>query len=342
MEDRRTKITQFFTRRYILFFIGTGFLVLLLLKMNMHVWHRLTMRHLLALTGPYLFSFTLYWLAIKVFQMSGLYGKLLVVLLAGSWYYLSMDFWVYYTYSWLPAHSISFIGKLTDYHLMKFHDRIAIGNLLALETALLVHIVYKYCSFRLRFQLLTMELEVGRLAGRLSKHFVKEWIKIAQHNKLLHRNDTLELFRYIIAVTANRKVKVAIAEEWKQLKVMASCFTDRLMLFKGEEVLLATDWSRSIIAASMLSWFENALNYSPPGTQGQIIMEWTRVNGQLHFQMINYVCRKRSEGHTGEGNKLLRELFAAVLPGAYRIEYREQHAVFSVQLTLLHNYRKAI
>ncbi|MGE8424293.1 MAG: hypothetical protein ACN6PI_15765, partial [Sphingobacterium siyangense] len=222
-----------------------------------------------------------------------------------------------------------------DYHLMQFHNRIMVGNLLALGIAFLVHIVYRFCSFWLRFQLLTMELDAGRLAGRLSRHFVKEWIKIVQYNKLLHRNDTLELFRYIIAVTANRKVKVSIAEEWKQLKVMASCFTDRLMLFKGEEALFATDWSRSIIAASMLSWFENALNYSPQGAQGQIIMEWTRLDGRLHFQMINYVSGKRSEGHTGEGNKLLQELFDAVLPGRYRIEYHEQNAIFSVQLTLL-------
>lgn len=335
MEDRRTQIIQFFTRRYILFFIGTGFLLLLLLKMNIQVWHRLTMRHLLALTGPYLFSFALYWLAIQIFRISGLYGKLLVILLAGSWHYLSMDFWVDYTYSWLPAHGISFAGKLTDYHLMQFHNRIMVGNLLTIGLAAVVHLVYKYCSFRLSFQLLKMRLDTDRLAGRLSMHFVKEWIKIVQHNKLLHRNDTLELFRYINAVTANRKVKVSIAEEWKQLKVMASCFTDRLVLFKGEEVLLAVDWNRSIIAASMLSWFENALNYSPQGAQGQIIMEWTRLDGQLHFQMINYVSGKRSEGHTGVGNKLLQELFDAVLPGTYRIEYHKQNPIFSVQLTLL-------
>ncbi|MGJ1413731.1 hypothetical protein [Sphingobacterium multivorum] len=335
MEDRRTQIIQFFTRRYILFFIGTGFLLLLLLKMNIQVWHRLTMRHLLALTGPYLFSFALYWLAIQIFRISGLYGKLLVILLAGSWHYLSMDFWVDYTYSWLPAHGISFAGKLTDYHLMQFHNRIMVGNLLTIGLAAVVHLVYKYCSFRLSFQLLKIRLDTDRLAGRLSMHFVKEWIKIVQHNKLLHRNDTLELFRYINAVTANRKVKVSIAEEWKQLKVMASCFTDRLVLFKGEEVLLAVDWNRSIIAASMLSWFENALNYSPQGAQGQIIMEWTRLDGQLHFQMINYVSGKRSEGHTGVGNKLLQELFDAVLPGTYRIEYHKQNPIFSVQLTLL-------
>lgn len=335
MEDRRTQIIQFFTRRYILFFIGTGFLLLLLLKMNIQVWHRLTIRHLLALTGPYLFSFALYWLAIQIFRISGLYGKLLVILLAGSWHYLSMDFWVDYTYSWLPAHGISFAGKLTDYHLMQFHNRIMVGNLLTIGLAAVVHLVYKYCSFRLSFQLLKMRLDTDRLAGRLSMHFVKEWIKIVQHNKLLHRNDTLELFRYINAVTANRKVKVSIAEEWKQLKVMASCFTDRLVLFKGEEVLLAVDWNRSIIAASMLSWFENALNYSPQGAQGQIIMEWTRLDGQLHFQMINYVSGKRSEGHTGVGNKLLQELFDAVLPGTYRIEYHKQNPIFSVQLTLL-------
>lgn len=342
MEDRRTKITQFFTRRYILFFIGTGFLLLLLFKLNIQVWHRLTMRHLLALTGPYLFSFAMYWLAINLLQLSSIYLKLVILLVLGCWQYLSIDFWVYYTYSWLPAHGISFAGKLTDYHLMQFHNRIMVGNLLVLGTALIVHSVFRNCSYWLRFQLLTIELDAGRLAGRLSKHFVKEWIKIVQHNKVLHRNDTLELFRYIIAVTANRKVKVAIAEEWKQLKVMASCFTDRLMLFKGEEVLFATDWSRSIIAASMLSWFENALNYSPRGAQGQIIMEWTRVDGQLHFQMINYVSGKRSAGHTGVGNKLLQELFDAVLPGTYRIEYHEQNSIFSVQLTLLQNYRKVI
>lgn len=143
-------------------------------------------------------------------------------------------------------------------------------------------------------------------------------------------------------MTANRKVKVSIAEEWKQLKVMASCFTGRLMLFKGEEALFATDWSRSIIAASMLSWFENALNYSPQGAQGQIIMEWTRLDGQLHFQMTNYISGQHSEGHTGSGNKLLQELFDVVLPGTYRIEYHEQNSIFSVQLTLLQKYRKAI
>ena len=342
MEDRQTKITQFFTRRYILFFIGTGFLLLLLLKMNIQVWHRLTMRHLLALTGPYLFTFAMYWLAIRVFLISAEFGRLVLVLLVGSWQYLSIDFWVNYTYFWLPLHGISFAGKLTDYHLMQFHNRIMVGNLLVLGTALLVHIVYKYCSFWLRFQLLKMRLNTDRLAGRLSMHFVKEWIKIVQHNKLLHRSDTLELFRYINSVTANRKIKVSIAEEWKQLKVMASCFTNSAVLFKGEEVLFATDWSRSIIAASMLSWFENALNYSPRGAQGHIIMEWTRVDGRLHFQMINYVSGKRSEGHTGVGNKLLQELFDAVLPGTYRIEYHEQNPIFSVQLTLLQNYRKAI
>lgn len=342
MEDRRIKMPLFFTRGYILFLIGTGLLLLLLLKMNIQVWHRLTIRHLFALTGPYLFSFVLYWVGIKLLQFSTVYGKLAVVLVLGSWQYLSIDFWVDYTYSWLPVHGISFVGKLTDYRLMQFHNRIVVGNVLALGLAFLLHIVYKYCSFWLRFQWLKMELDTGRLAGRLSMHFVKEWIKIVQHNKLLHHSDMLELFRYIIAVTANRKVKVAIGEEWKQLKVMASCFTDSAVLFKGEEVLFATDWSRSIIAASMLSWFENALNYSPRGAQGQIIMEWTRVDGQLHFQMINYVSGKRSAGHTGVGNKLLQELFDAVLPGTYRIEYREQNPIFSVQLTLLQNYRKVI
>lgn len=335
MEDRRTKITQFFTRSYTLFFIGTGLLLMFLLKINVHVWHRFTTRYLLALTGPYLISFALYWLAIKIFQISGLYSKLLVVLLAGSWYYLSIDFWVYYTYSWLPAHGISFVGKLTDYRLMQFHNRIEVGNLLTIGLAAVVHLVNKYCSSRMKFQLLKMRLDTDRLAGRLSMHFVKEWIKIVQHNKLLHRSDTLKLFRYINAVTANRKVKVSIAEEWSQLRVMASCFTDRLVLFKGEEVLLATDWSRSIIAACMLSWFENALNYSPRGVRGKIIMEWTRMDGQLRFQMINYVSGQSSDGHTGVGNKLLHELFNAVLPETYRIEYHEQNSIFSVQLTLL-------
>lgn len=342
MEDRRTQIIQFFTRRYILFFIGTGFLLLLLLKMNIQVWHRLTMRHLLALTGPYLFSFAMYWLAIKLLQLSSIYLKLAIVLVLGSWQYLSIDLWVDYTYSWLPAHGILFFGKLTDYRLMQFHNRIMVDNLLTIGLAAVVHLVYKYCSFRLSFQLLKMRLDTDRLAGRLSMHFVKEWIKIVQHNKLLHRNDTLELFRYINAVTANRKVKVAIAEEWKQLKVMASCFTDRLVLFKGEEVLLAVDWNRSVIAASMLSWFENALNYSPQGAQGQIIMEWTREDGPLQFQMTNYISGQPSESHTGSGNKLLQELFDVVLPGTYRIEYHEQNSIFSVQLTLLQEYRRAI
>lgn len=335
MEDRRTKITQFFTRGYILFFIGVGLLLMLLLKMNIQVWHRMTIRHLLALTGPYLLSFAMYLLAIKLIQIGGEYVRLILVVLLGIWQYLNVDFWVDYTYSWLPVHGISFVGKLTDHRLMQFHNRIMVGNALAFGLACLVQLVYTCSSFWFRFQRLKMELDTERLAGRLSMHFVKEWTKIVEHNKLLHRSNTLELFRYMIAVTANKKVKVAIAEEWSQLKVMASCFTDRLILFKGEELLGATDWSRSIIAASMLSWFENALNYSPHGERGQIILEWIRVDGQVQFQMINRVGGRHSEGHTGAGIQLMQELFDAALPGRYRIEYHEQNSIFSVRLVLL-------
>ncbi|MGE8290286.1 MAG: hypothetical protein ACN6ON_01360 [Sphingobacterium sp.] len=320
---------------YILFFLGAGIIVSILIKLNVHVWGRLTTGHLTALIGPYLFSFAAFSFMIRICWRRSLVIWIGAVLLAVLWLIYAADFWFEYAYHWLPARGINFVGKITPNRLIQFNNRVFVGNMLVLLMAGIVQLLIHYFSFRARFRRRSKTLDTEQVSARLSSHFTKQWIKIVQDNKMLHRPDTLHLLQYIIDVVANKKLKVAIAEEWAQLKVMASCFTERTVEFDGEQLLTRSDWNRSLPAATLLSWFENALDHSPKGQNDRISILWQRVEGKLRLQMSNTIAVVASDGHSGSGTRMVQQLFDQLLPGNYNIEYTNHADTFTVQLSFM-------
>jgi len=322
-------------KTYILFFLGAGVIVSMLIKLNIHVWGRLTIRHLTALIGPYIVSFTACWIMIWVCWRRSLVIWIGVAILAVLWMICAADFWYEYAYQWLPAHGINFVGKITPGRLIQFNNRVFAGNILVMVIACIVQLLTRYFSFRSRLQRRSNTLNTSMVSACLSSHFTRQWVKIVQDNKVLHRPDTLRLLQYIIDVMANKKLKVAIVEEWTQLKVMASCFKERNIQFEGEQLLSRSDWNRSIPAAAMLSWFENALDHSPKGQKDSICIAWYRVGGKLQFQMCNTIATTKSEGHSGSGSRMVQQLFDQLLPGNYKIEYIIHVNTFTVLLSFM-------
>ncbi len=322
-------------KAHILFFLGLGVIVLILIKLNIHVWGRLTIRYLIALIGPYIVSFTACWVMIRICCRQSLAFGIGALLVSVLWIAYSADFWYQYAYHWLPAHGINFVGKMTPQRLVQFNNRVLVGNMLVMVIAFIVQLLARYFSFRSRLQRRSNTLNTLMVSARLSSHFTRQWIKIVMENKVLHHPDILRLLQYIIDVMANKKLKVAIAEEWAQLKVMASCFTERNVQFEGEQLLSSSDWNRSLPAATLLSWFENALDHSPKGQKDSICIAWTRVGGKLQFQMTNTIAIIRSDGHSGSGTRMVQQLFDQLLPGNYKIEYINHANTFIVQLSFM-------
>lgn len=320
----------------VLFFLGVAIIMSILIKLNVHVWGRLTIRHLAALIGPYLGSFGAFWLIIRVGWRRPLtigIGALFVLIL---WFSYAADFWYHYAYHWLPEMGIIFFVKeITPSKLIEFNNKVFVGNVLVMVVAGIVQVVTHYISFRERFQRRLNALNTTAIAARLSEHFTRQWIKIVQDNKVLHRLDTLYLLEYIIDMVANKKLKVAITDEWKQLRVMASCFTDRTIQFEGEQLLTSAEWNRSIPAAALLSWFENALDHSPKGKQYIIRIAWCRNEDRLQLKMSNTTATSKSDGHTGTGTQMVQQLFDQLLPGAYTIEYIHHANTFTAQLSFM-------
>ncbi|WP_346086090.1 hypothetical protein [Sphingobacterium ginsenosidimutans] len=337
---RTTKISQLtaywvLNKTFILFVLGLGIIVSILIKMNVHVWGRLSIRHLIALIGPYLISFTVFWLMIRLCWRQSSTIKIGILLVLVLWIGYSADFWYEYAYHWLPAKGINFVGKITPRRLIQFNNRVFVGNTLVIVIAFIVQFVTHYLSFRARFKRRSNALNTTIVSARLSDHFTRQWIKIVQDNKVLHRPETIHLLQYMIDIVANKKLKVAIAEEWMQLRVMASCFTDRTVLFEGEQLLASADWNRSIPAAALLSWFENALDHSPKGEKYIIWIIWCRKDTKLQLQMRNTVATARSHGHSGTGTQMVQQLFDQLLPGNYKIEYINHANMFTVQLSFM-------
>lgn len=323
------------SKTYALFFLGAVIIVSILIKLNLHLWENLTTRHLMALIVPYLFSFAVCWMMIRICWRRSLVIWIGVILLAVLWMIYSAEFWSIYACQWLPAQGINFVGKITPDRSIHFNNRVFVGNILVVVIACIVQLLAHYFSFRSHVQRRSDTRNTSIVAAHLSSHFTKQWIKIAEDNKVLHRPDTLRLLQYIIDVMANKKLKVAIAEEWTQLKVMASCFTERNVRFEGEQLLSRSDWNRSLPAATMLSWLENALNHSPKGQNNCICIAWYRVGGKLRFQMTNTITTAKSDGHSGSGTRMVQQLYDQLLPGNYKIEYIKHMNTFTVQLSFM-------
>ncbi|MDM1296823.1 hypothetical protein HX021_21270 [Sphingobacterium sp. N143] len=315
----------------ILLSLAIFLIVGILLHLNVYVWYRFTIRHILALVSPYIASFLLYYVLMRAMVLSPWHRLGLVCCLLLWWFY-SAQVWFYYAYQWLPAQQIVFVGKLTPSRKIIFHNRVTIGNVLTLGLAEILCLKQHYALFMVRFQRLKTKVLTLDVSQRLSMHFTRQWIKIVQHNKVQQHDAALELLRYIIAILVNKKNKVAIAEEWRQFKVMASCFSDRNIELLGEEELFPSDWNRSIPAATLLSWLENALDYTPKGPKGWIRAVWQRIDGQLQLQISNAVGHTDAAGHHGMGSALVGQLFEQLVPGQYGIEYTRKEDSFIVLL----------
>jgi len=92
------------------------------------------------------------------------------------------------------------------------------------------------------------------------------------------------------------RIKVSLIEEWRQVKSLMYICSHQHYSVRGEEGLGVSEWNRSVPALSLLTWMENAIQYSLAAEGSPIIINFTRTQQGLRITFSNTI----GQGNTAE------------------------------------------
>lgn len=310
-----------------LVFLTVLFTALYLLNHN--VSDQMTFKRLLFFVLPYLFYFSLlywvYYLAIKSTKVLRCCILLIGAIALGTsywvikWYYyealLQID--IRFFHDWKPSDEVILLRK--------------IGR--AIFIFCLVYCVdYFFVEKRivdLRYNVLEKQLNNLKHSFFLSGHSITNIFDLIKENRLRSSKKVMDFLMYVEQMNRLKRIYVPLEEEWEQLLVFTSLSTDRTFLIEGEELVSEQVWNRSVPGLSLITWMDNALNYSVD-KQIPIKIIWSRTETGLQLCIENRVSTHRPRKGSGNGLALVNALFETLIENGIQVHYAQEGDIYRV------------
>ncbi len=227
-----------------------------------------------------------------------------------------------FTAPWLPEHKPVLIGKI-------------IGGLLIFAAIYVAdYFVWEWYFLRVEFRQAEAQIKNISNVQLLSGHFLSNVYDLLRPRSKKTRSRSLVFFQYVSNKITNPKVLVPLQEEWTYLKLLISFCTHRNFIIIGEELLDRKLLNRSIPTLTIMTWIENAVNYSPDDLEEFIEVRWIKVFDGIQLQICNRIAAESIVKGTGKGLALVNELFDSMKNQLIVLEYEiAEQKYFIVKLT---------
>lgn len=326
---------NFFNHLHYRFLLGvTGFIVLLsIVFKNLWLNHPLTIFILFII--PYVFYFSVSFIVFHIIRLQKY--RLWFVLVPG----VALIVMVYpivkwYYYSFLTAHGVVFYFPWTDGDAQKLFIKIVRGLAFVLLFLSIDTVLWQKREKIMKIDELQLAVKDISDHALLSGHFLFKLYQFSIEKRIVFNLEVLDFFQYIINKIAMRGTRVALEEEWTYLKQLKNMCVHRTIEIKGEELVPAYIWNRSVPTLSLMTWIENAVSYSPIGKSIPIILEWIHENEVTVFRVRNRIANNVGEKGTGRGLELVNRLFEPLQEHRVNVAYRiEERAYFVVELKFM-------
>ncbi|MDH5826420.1 hypothetical protein [Sphingobacterium faecium] len=250
------------------------------------------------------------------------------LLVAGSYWVVKS-----YYYVLLPKLDVVFFTDWEEHHRWKLFTKICQGLLIMLS---LIVADYFGCNWlKVKLQTLRLERTMRDRADSslLSGHFLRRLYQLTSKGKTEVNVEVLDFFQYISNKLVAQHVRVALEEEWHLVKRMIALCHDRRFEIQGEEHVPQRIWSRSVPSLGLMTWVENAVEYSTEGAL-PICLTWSSQSDRVVLEIRNTISLSNIKRGTGNGLKLVNRLYESCKKERVQLEYTiENNTFFIVKLT---------
>ncbi|WDF66927.1 hypothetical protein PQ465_11480 [Sphingobacterium oryzagri] len=299
---------------------------------SLPVWHRFTPISFLALALPYIVALWCWLLIADLYRKRRMARALSLV--AGTAFFVLSPYLTYlYIYELLPRQSIVFFSSPIQGYEHRFIARTVTPNLLFLLIACLDYNFWDNTLLEVKMRRLRRTLSEHSDSYQLSMHFISNLLRMVRVNRLARKDLIYDFFDYVFINLYDRRIRVSLIEEWTQVKSLMYICSHRQYWIKGEEALEINEWNRSVPALSLLTWMENAIQYSPASENVPIMINFTSSFKGLCITISNVIGQgDTAERLNGKGLLLVNRL--SEYP-AYSIDYGLQGgSVFRLVFTI--------
>jgi len=312
--------------------VGNLLIILLLGVFFADLWLDHPFTIFLSYILPYLIYYSICFSAFHIIRLRkfGLWFLLLPLLILLFEVY---DIVKWYYYNFLTAHHIVFYNPWTKGDENKLFIKIVRWFCFLIICLQLDNLYWQKKKKRKRIVELQQSLSDVADNALLSGHFLFQLSQFAVEKKIVFDLKVLDFFQYVINKIALRNARVALDEEWRYLRQLASMCVHRKIMIKGEELVPSNIWNRSVPTLSLMTWIDNAVTHSPGDLISPIVLEWTRVADGIMLTIRNRIAAPSVEKGTGKGLQLVNHLFEPLRKDRVHVAYRiEQQKYFVVEL----------
>lgn len=279
---------------------------------------------------PYLFYYTVCFLIFHNIWRHG-YGKWLVLLPCMVLLLTVYDIVKLYLYDLLPSWDVVFFYPWKEGDEQKLMRKIVRGLLLATIYLLVDHLISRIRVNGTETQQLQRTLDNISNSNLLSGHFLRRLFDMAVQGKIAFDLKVMDFFQYVINKMALRDTLVSLDEEWRYLRQLIEMSVHHRFEIKGVENIPAWLWNRSVPTLTLMTWIENATEYSAKNQL--ILLEWTVMEHAVILRICNRMDRECVSRGTGRGLDLVNRLYEPLRHQGCTLQYRiEDEACFVVEL----------
>lgn len=284
---------------------------------------------------PYLsyfcICFALFHLVVR-YDLRRLGWLLLCSLLIACSYWLVKS----YYYVLLPKVNVVFFTDWEERHRWELFTKICQGLLIMLS---LIVADYFGCNWlKVKFQSMRLERIMRDRADShlLSGHFLRRLYQLTSKGKREVNVEVLDFFQYISNKLTQQHVRVALEEEWHYVKRMITLCNDRTFDIQGEAQVPLRIWNRSVPSLALMTWIENAVEYSTDDGHSPICLSWSAQSDRVVLEIRNAIAATSINRGTGNGLKLVNRLYESCDMDRMDLTYTvENDTFFIVKLSFL-------
>lgn len=226
---------------------------------------------------------------------------------------LLSTFWAvkYYYYVLLPSQGLVF------FYAWEAGDEWALIKKIvkaSLAIAAWMGIDYYYWEkYRVKREIARLERRLDEINHNhlLSGHFLRRLYELTRREQLRLSVKSLDFFQYVTNRMYSSKTRVAMEEEWRYAEILCGICTDRKFVITGTDCITPDIWNRSVPSLAIMTWIENAIEYSPDSLELPITLSWTVLADGTQLQIKNHIGRDKLSQGTGNGLQLVDRLFDA-------------------------------
>ncbi|WP_343540193.1 hypothetical protein [Sphingobacterium thalpophilum] len=289
---------------------------------------------------PYLFYYTVCFLVFHNIWRHG-YKKWLLLLPCALLLLGVYDIVKSYLYVLLPRYDVVFFFPWKEGDEVKLTRKIVCGLFMVTIYLSVDNLIWRIKREKAEIQRLHRRLDDVSNSQLLSGHFLRRLFDMATQGKIAVDLSVLDFFQYVINKMAQRNTMVSLEEEWRYLRQLVSMSVHRSFVIKGTEQVPDWLWNRSVPALTLMTWIENAAEYSPARQSEPILLEWCVCGDEVLLRIANRMESMGSSSGTGRGLELVNRLYEPLRQRHCSLHYRiVEGTYFVVELKFENSYAK--